>query len=92
MENHIAIPNQLDLIGESVKVLRDIETHKKRVKYATSGKIDYKYIPVKVAYAAPELLEALQNAFSILSSLYPDGDVSKNILDKIESAIKKAKQ
>lgn len=37
-----------------------------------------------------ELLEALKIAFSTMGSLFHDGSISKNEMDKIESAIQKA--
>lgn len=73
----------------------DIEFHKKRQQEIHAGNIDFVYVPLKQALAAPELLEALQEisvgrgAYS-RDPLQHASNCIDNMVEIAKNAIKKA--
>ncbi len=63
----------------------DLEYYKKRQQEIHAGNIDFVYVPLAVAIAAPELLEALK-----IASLYVSSVSDKEDWQIIQAAIQKA--
>lgn len=64
------------------------DDHAKYVEMQTAGHVDAKYVPLKVAEAAPDLLEALIAVKTTLDAFLPDAFATRSIVD---DAIFKAK-